>query len=151
MPCRGTPVSQRERAPGKNANTRTGRPGAPTWCRRYSTPRWWQPVKVARRQIGVIARAAAVLSLAITVTACTHQTQQVRVVNDTAVTWSVCGSDCRANDALVDPGQSVVVQTQDGEELFLEQHGRQTGECLFPGRSGSELTIHISARRECVR
>ena len=84
------------------------------------------------------------------VSSCSGPTQTVRVINDTRQTWAICGSDCRQYMPTVTPGHDVVVQTRNGEEIFLFQHGRETGACLLPGRSESAQTIKISAKKDCV-
>jgi hypothetical protein len=68
VPCRGTAVSQRERAACKNANTRIGRPGAPTRCRPYQpvlvhADVHAQPVRMPRRLIAGILAGALVMLL----------------------------------------------------------------------------------------
>ena len=63
----------------------------------------------------------------------------------------MCGSDCRYVDPKLAPGATAKVHTRDGGEIFLEQDGRETDDCLFPNHGGVSQTILISAKRSCVR
>jgi hypothetical protein len=75
---------------------------------------------------------------------------RVRVVNHTTQSWRVCGSDCPQNRPFLLSGHEATVTTVDGGEIFLEQHGRETDNCLFPDRV-SATVVKVSARQPCVR
>lgn len=79
------------------------------------------------------------------------RSQTIKVVNDTQEPWTVCGSDCRDNDPELSPRATARVHTKDGGEIFLQQDGRETGDCLFPSHEGASQTILISAKLSCVR
>lgn len=80
----------------------------------------------------------------------TSHIEHVRVVNDTTQTWTICGSDCTDHRPVLLPGDSTLVETRDAAEVFLEQDGRETGDCLFPSQATNSV-VTVSARRSCVR